>query len=126
MALFFAVENDKETDCAVYMSALYSGLLNPKTFDVIFSDQLFAPIIPNFTHQRYANQQSLFTLQPNPTEFDYSKITTRFIINKEVKKTIRWKLRRMGITRSFIFPTLDSLAYDILQTHKLSYEHIIK
>lgn len=121
VALFFAVENEKDTDCAVYMSYMYSGLHNPTTFDIIFSKKEFSPIIPNFTHQRYVNQESLFTLQSNPTKFDDSKISTKYTITKEVKNVIRWKLRRMGISKSFIYPGLDSLSYDILEVHKLSY-----
>ena len=126
VALFFAVESDKECDCAVYMSYLYSGIANPRTFDIIFSKNVFTPITPNFTHQRYVNQQSLFTLQSDPTKFDSSKISTRFIIPYAVKKVIRWKLRRMGITKSFIYPSLDSLSYDVVQVHKLSYESYFK
>ncbi|MEJ6980548.1 FRG domain-containing protein [Pedobacter sp. P351] len=121
VALFFAVENDNDTDCAVYMSNLHSGRVNPKTFDLIFSKADFSPIIPNFTHQRYTNQESLFTLHAEPTKVDTSKISTRYIIRKEVKKELRWKLRRIGISKSFIYPSLDSLSHDILEVHKLSY-----
>ncbi len=126
VALFFAVENEKDTDCSVYMSFLFSGLRNPSKFDDIFSKVEFSPIIPNLSHQRYVNQESLFTLQSNPTKSDDSKISTRFIISKEVKKIIRWKLRRMGISKSFIYPGLDSLSHDILEVHKLSYRSYFK
>lgn len=73
IASFFAVENEEGSDCAVYMSYLSSGLQNPKTFDLIFSEKTFTPTIPNFTQQRYANQESLFTLHSDPTKFDESK-----------------------------------------------------
>lgn len=122
IALFFAVESKKSTDCGVYMSYMSSGVLNPGNFEIIFSKDKFAPIIPNFTHQRYANQESLFTLHPEPAKFDASTISTKYIIKKEKKKDIRWKLRRMGITKSFIYPNLDSLSYDILEVNKLSYD----
>lgn len=121
VALFFAIENESYTDCAIYVSYKFSGMVNPKSFDLIFSKNIFAPIIPNFTHQRYANQQSLFTLQPEPRQFDGSKVSIKFIIGKDIKEEIRWKLRRIGVGKAFIYPSLDSLSYDILQTHKLSY-----
>lgn len=124
VGLFFAVENGKDTDCAVYMSYLFSGLQNPSTFNIIFSKMEFTPIVPNFTHQRYVNQESLFTLQSDPTNFDDSKIMTRYIITKEVKNVIRWKVRRMGISKAFIYPSLESLSYDILEVHKLGFEII--
>ena len=127
VALFFAVENDKDSDCAVYMSYLFSGQSNPQTFDQIFSSNIeFGPIIPNFTHQRYTNQQSLFTLHSEPTKFDSSKITSKYLIDREVKENIRWKLRRIGITRSFIYPSLDSLAYDIVEVNRLSFQDYFK
>ncbi len=124
VALFFAVENNHDSDCCVYMSYPSGGLANISSLDTIFRKEKFASIIPNFTHIRYSNQESLFTLHKNPSIPDYSNISKKIIINRNVKKFIRWKLRRIGITKSFIFPGLDSLAYDILEIHKLSYELI--
>lgn len=126
VALFFAVEDEKNLDCAVYKSQLFSGLQNPSTFETIFSKITFAPISPNFTYQRYVNQESLFTLQSDPTKFDDSKISTRYIIENKVKASIRWKLRRIGISKSFIYPSLDSLSHDIIEVHKLGYSGYFK
>ncbi|MFA6101379.1 MAG: FRG domain-containing protein [Victivallaceae bacterium] len=122
VALFFAVENNHDVDSCVYESFLSNGLTNITSLDAIFGKEKFAPIIPNFTNIRYRNQESLFTLHKSPSIPDYSNISKKFIINKKVKQIIRWKLRRIGITKSFIYPGLDSLAYDILETHKLSFK----
>jgi hypothetical protein len=80
VALFFAVENNIDSDCCIYRSYLTSGLINVTNIDTIFSNQKFAPIIPNFTHSRYCNQESLFTLQTNPSIPDYSNISTKYVI----------------------------------------------
>jgi len=121
VALFFAVENNIDADCCIYQSYLNSGLTDVTSFDIIFSDNKFFPIIPNYTHKRYSNQESLFTLHAHPSTPDFSKIHKKYIIEKKDKDIIRWKLRRMGITKSFIYPNLDSLSYDILEINKLSY-----
>ena len=61
-------------------------------------------------------------MHKNPANPDYSRIQTKFIIKKEVKNMIRSKLRRIGITKSFIYPSLESLAYDILEVTKLGFQ----
>lgn len=123
VALFFAVECETESDCAIYQSYPRSGQNPPTTFDEIFSGRSFTHIVPNYTHERYVNQSSLFTIEANPSQFDKEKISQRYIIPNNAKQVIRWKLRRIGITKSFIFPSLDSLCYDILEVAKLSYGH---
>lgn len=121
VALFFAVENAKETDAVIYESYKSSGQLNPVSYSDIFSEAVFTQIIPNRTLNRYAHQESLFTICPKPSQPDYTKIYRKFVIPCESKKLIRWKLRRIGITRAFIYPGLDSLAHDIVEVKKLEY-----
>lgn len=123
IALFFAIENDNGTDSAIYQSYLHSGKSAPKTFDEIYSDVEFTPILPTLSIDRYANQASVFTLEANPTQFNPQWKIKKFIIESKNKESIRWKLRRIGITKSIIYPSLDSLAYDILETSKISYGH---
>lgn len=123
IALFFAIENDTYTDCAIYESHIHSGRPAPKTFDEIYSGAEFTPILPTLSIDRYANQASTFTLEANPTQFNPKWKKRKFIIEGKYKESIRWKLRRIGITKSIIYPSLDSLAYDILETNKISYGH---
>lgn len=123
IALFFAIEHDNNTDCAIYESYIHSGRLAPKTFDEIYSDVEFTPILPTLSIDRYANQASVFTLEADPTRFNPKWIRRKFLIDSKDKEPIRWKLRRIGITKSIIYPSLDSLAYDIVETNKISYGH---
>jgi len=121
IALFFAIENENDTDCAIYESHRHSGTSAPKTFDEIYSGVEFTPILPTLSIDRYANQASVFTLEANPTQFNAKWKRRKFIIEIKAKESIRWKLRRIGITKSIIYPSLDSLAYDIVETNKISY-----
>src|SRR5690606_22656116 len=99
----------------------HSGRIAPQNLEEIYSGAEFTPILPTLSIDRYSNQASVFTLEGNPSEFNPKFKTRLFIIEKKQKESIRWKLRRIGITKSMIYPSLDSLAYDILETNKISY-----
>jgi hypothetical protein len=119
VALFFAVENEIVADAAVYRCFPFTTQINiTEPFNV---DGL-AWIVPNLNHIRYKQQSGLFTLHSNPAEEDLSKIYEKFIIPKSVRKNIRWKLRKLGITKAFLFSDLDSLSYDIIKTVENKYE----
>jgi len=127
IALYFAVENDLEVDCSIYQAMLnrfitseLMGDQNP--FDV--NEPL--GIIPTSSHERHHFQNGVFTITPKPYEEDFSFVMKRFIIPQNNKKSIRWKLRKLGITKALIFPQLDSLPYDILEMHKSKYDSYFK
>lgn len=118
VALFFAVEQNNDSDCCVYVSS------SPHTLPIvnsslIFSNQEFGAIVPNLTNSRYTNQESILTIHSTPGIQDFSYIYKKIIIDNKYKNEVRWKLRRIGITKSFIYQNLDSLAYDILEQQKL-------
>ena len=53
-------------------------------------------------------------------------IRDRYIIPVQYKQNILSKLEKIGITRSFIMPSLDSLCKDIVDIHDLRYPYAIK
>lgn len=118
VALFFAVGEDDETDCVVYQSSITSRKPIINNVDDIFSNTLYATIVPPFTHIRYIHQASLFSIHPDPKTPHYSSILSRYIIPADKKVYIRQKLRQLGITKSYIFNNLDSLAFDIMDEVK--------
>jgi hypothetical protein len=124
VALFFAVENAYKEDCAVYQS-VGNPIITPDLIqtwgDPFTVDRVFQ-IIPNLNHIRYQNQSGLFTIHPDPNSEDFSIVRTKYIIPKSVKDSIRWRLRKIGVTRSILFPDLDSLTYDILQVNRSKFE----
>lgn len=127
VALFFAVETDKNTDCCVYQR-FHSTIVTPD-IDNTWKHPFDVPdgfeIIPNLKHIRYQNQNGLFTTYTNPQQESLEKITAKFIIRKENKGYLRWKLRKMGITKNVLFPSLDSLSYDIVEMTEIKYEHLL-
>lgn len=50
----------------------------------------------------------------------------KYIIPVQYKQNILSKLEKIGITRSFIMPSLDSLCKDIVDIHDLRYPYAIK
>ncbi|WP_157823660.1 MULTISPECIES: FRG domain-containing protein [Pseudoalteromonas] len=124
VALFFAIENEIDSDAAVYCSYL-NKLINHETvtgWRDPFAITELMEIVPSQDHTRYRNQNGLFTIHSNPNTEDLSRVTKKIVIPAAYKKSIRWKLLKIGIGKAFIFSDLDSLSYDILSMNKSKYQ----
>ena len=126
VALFFAIENDESCDCCVYISHMYSGLVDVVSRERIWGDATISPIVPRRTHARYTNQESVLTVCANPSLADYEKVHKKILIPAAARLPMRWKLRRIGITKAFIYGNLDGLAYDVMRVTELSYKSYMK
>lgn len=119
VALHFAVENERETDAAVYCAYPSSGFVPSPHAEhpqgIFNSERQAYHLVPTRNHVRFQNQDGLFTLHPDPSQNNIKNIVTKVIIPKSAKEAIRWKLRKIGITKSFLFGNLDGLSYDIKQ-----------
>ncbi|MEQ1528492.1 MAG: FRG domain-containing protein, partial [Methylococcales bacterium] len=128
VALFFAVENPHQADAAVYRS-MYNASMDMTMFrknaigPFDFTGQL--TLLPNLEHVRYKNQNGLFTVHGNPNEEDLTQIMVKYIIPVTRRNEISWKLRKIGITKAFIYSDLDSLSYDILKKVERRMSHYI-
>ena len=78
------------------------------------------------TDIRYKNQNGLFVLYPEPWKENVEHIWMKYLIPANKKKDILNKLNKIGISRSFIMPSLDSLCKDIVEIHNLRYPHVLK
>lgn len=123
VALFFAVENELEADAAVYHCFPFT---TPANFSDPFVLDAVAWVVPNLTHVRYKNQNGLFTIHNHPSKEDLSFVYGKMVIPNKSKERIRWKLRKLGITKAFLFPNLDSLAYDTIEIMKNKYSSHLK
>lgn len=130
IALFFAVENNCSTDAAIYCAFPSVGheletIL--RTPEGIFNTQLDAiHLVPDRKHVRYKNQDGLFTLHRDPRECNIKNILTKIIIPAAAREEMRWRLRKLGITKSFVYDGLDGLSHDIIEAHKISYGSYMK
>lgn len=81
---------------------------------------------PPMNFPRMVTQLSTFTVHPKPEPGNSipelltdEKYLVRYVIPKNSKDKIRQNLTSLGITRSTLFPDLDSLATDIIQEHHI-------
>jgi len=123
VALFFAVENDLQADGAVYCAWPSGGLKIESLLlrqEGVFDTSVgrVCHIVPSRTHARYQNQDGLFTFHPDPRENTVNNIVRKITIPFAVKDSMKWQLRKMGITKRFIYADLDGLSYDILESTK--------
>lgn len=126
VALYFACCSHKEIDGVVYQSCPFSrSIFQPEVHDILnFRATTF--LIPNLTDVRYKNQNGLFVLYPEPWKEDFVNVTRKFVIPANAKSDILNKLAKIGITQSFIMPSLDSLCKDIVSIHKIRYPYAIQ
>ncbi len=126
VALYFAINNDPDDDFAIYsgfFERLYQNsnnhmeLRDPNREKIIFSNPydikgIYA-VYPNHKHARYINQSGFFTIQDDPSEPLINDIQIKYIFKKDLKPYFKIILESFGITKFFLFPSLDELIKDI-------------
>lgn len=126
IALYFACCSKFDKNGVVYQSYPFSMMIFDENTDDILSFPHTTVLIPNMTDIRYKNQNGLFVLYPEPWKENVEHVTTKYTIPAECKRNILTKLEKIGITRSFIMPSLDSLCKDIVDIYSLRYKHALK
>lgn len=126
IALYFACCSNFDKDGIVYQSYQFSRRVFNEDKDDIFSFPAITLLVPNMTDVRYKNQNGIFVLYPEPWKEKFEFIYAKYIISVQYKQNILSKLEKIGITRSFIMPSLDSLCKDIVDIHDLRYPYAIK
>lgn len=126
IALYFACNNDSDKDGVVYHCMPFSHRLYNENVDDIFSFPDLAVLVPSITDVRYKNQNGLFTLYSRPWEDQMTEhVTAMYTIPAYAKGKILDKMEKIGMTRSFIFPSLDSLSQEIVHIHYKRYEEVL-
>ena len=125
IALYFACCSNMDKDGVVYQSYEFSRNIYNENTDIL-SFPYITLLYPNMTDVRYKNQNGLFILYPEPWKEEFDHISMKYIIPSRYKRNMLNKLEKIGITRSFIMPSLDSLCKDIVEIHSLRYPHKLK
>lgn len=121
VALYFATCKDFDKDACVFHSFPSTSIYRYEVGWNPFKVKENITVLPNQLNVRYRNQNGLFVIYATPYVEDLSKVLNRFIIPAKYKLPIQTKLKKIGITRSFIFPSLDSLCSEILEIRKERY-----
>lgn len=146
IALYFAVENEKEDEKDAVIYALEPYILNYKQCDMeVIPSPEHSKIRPIFngafnqnnpnpdkriaafqTEQfdlRHLVQQSEFTIHGCAKAMeeldDCEKFLGKIIISGSVKKDLRAMLNVLGITRSYLFPDLDNLSAELASKYRV-------
>lgn len=125
IALYFACCSNIDKDGVVFQSYEFSRNIYNENSD-IFAFPYITVLYPDMTDVRYKNQNGLFILYPEPWKENFEHIHAKYIVPANSKRNILNKLEKIGITRSFIMPSLDSLCKDIVEIHSLRYPHALK
>lgn len=126
IALYFACCSHKEMDGVVFQRTLFNhSVFQPEVHDIL-SFSATTVLFPDLTDVRYKNQNGLFILYPEPWKEDFVNVTMKFVIPSNAKSNILNKLAKIGVTQSFIMPSLDSLCKDIVSIHKIRYPYAIQ
>lgn len=126
IALFFASDAHLDEDGVVYQCMPFSMNVYDESEDILTFPDLTV-LVPNLTDVRYKNQNGLFTLYSRPWEDQMSKhVRVRYIISAQAKRKILNKLEKIGMTRSFIIPSLDSLSIEIVNLFYKRYDGRVK
>ena len=126
IALFFACNSNFDKDGVVFQSFEFNRRIFNEEKDDILAFPFITLLYPNLTDVRYKNQNGLFVLYPEPWKENFEKISTKYIIPAGFKRNILNQLKKIGITRAFIMPSLDSLCKDIVEIHSIRYPYAMK
>lgn len=126
IALFFACCSNFDKDGIVFRSYPFSRRVFNEDKDDIFSFPSIELLVPNQTDVRYKNQNGLFVLYPKPWEEVFDTVFFRYIIPSSCKRDILNKLEKIGFTRSYVMPSLDSMCKDIVDIHNLKFQYALK
>lgn len=120
IALYFACQNHNNQDGQVYTIKINNSRIGEgHSFDLFTPKQYkqeYVLILPDDIHIRYIHQSGLFVLFKNP--YNPLQITPSFSIKNEDKKSILKELALVGITDSYVLPTLDNLCKEIRNNYQ--------
>lgn len=113
IALYFACQGTSKTGCVYAIKINPSNIKESHKLDTNIFEQEDSPnnqfIIPDYTNRRYLNQKGLFLWFKNPTQ----SLSIQTKLNIQSKNQIRKELASIGVTDSFVYPTLDRLCEEI-------------
>ena len=111
VALYFAVEKDFDSDCAIYSHLMTEYMSDfDSTTGSHFATEKPLTFYPKLTHPRLNVQSALFTIHPKPWLAMRHTFLAKKVISKEMKPRLLHWLNKNGINRSVLFPGLDGLA----------------
>ena len=111
-ALYFAVEHESESDCAIYVLKGYE-VLSTRVHPNPFEYEKVGKFVPDRITSRISAQLGVFTIHPDPAKAFVSDELDKLIIPNKTRRNLKKILDTYGINRATLFPDLDGLAIHI-------------
>lgn len=114
IAAYFAVEQESDTDSALYVWKNRRMPVNPEKNPIPFNITELRKFIPSHVTSRIIAQSGLFTVHPSPGQPMNNDNVDKIVIDKDFRKLLKNILFRYGIHRASLFPDLDGLSNHII------------
>lgn len=113
VALYFAVEeNDGERDGALLIFRHAAPPIDPVSVDP-FTIEKIEVYRPPHIGDRLVSQASIFTAEPETVPLTGAGNIELAFVPASAVPQLRLELKRLGVTRSTLFPGLDSIAFEV-------------
>ena len=119
VALYFAVCSSPDKPGCIYSIHNIEVIDRPTERDP-FDIEGPSAVFPTLIDQRVSNQAGLFTIQRNPCQPLTHETIKTIVIDRALKEDVKCWLRWVGITTSFLFPSLTSLASELKMEYGFS------
>ena len=96
-------------DGVVYIKKISNNKIEKGNKKNPFSFKKNTLLVPENFEIRFVNQEGLFEIFPEPTKESLKNIIHKIFIKEEYKENIKNKIEMMGITKLFVYPTLENL-----------------
>lgn len=120
VALYFAVNNLKDTDAALYQFNTDSSVLWKDDGSISDSDESSGEVFvyhPRHITPRLKNQQGVFTYHNNFTDEYRPSGIKKYRIPVDRIPSIKWQLMKLGITDKVVYGDLDALCSTLTFSH---------
>jgi hypothetical protein len=112
VALYFAVEREKDCNSAVYVLKGHD-VLRRKDYPNPFKYPGVGKFVPDWINARISAQLGVFTIHHEPEKPFSSDSIDKLIIPKRIRGKLKKIVDTYGINRATLFPDLDGLAHHI-------------
>jgi type I restriction enzyme M protein len=125
VALFFAVEEEKDTDSCVYAAWNYKDIKNMDSNPFNLNDKIneskYYVYRPPCSEQRIISQSSIFTVHPLNYQGYNGDDICKIIIKNNCRKELKDTVIKYGVNYKTVYPNLTGLCKDLMRIETLCY-----
>jgi len=113
VALYFAIEKDPESDCAVYSYNVERTISPGAEPETPFTLNGNFAVLPPHVSPRITAQSGVFTIHSSPKDEFRGVGVIKMKFKAQLKLQLRQQLDKFGVCERFLFPGLDGIARSV-------------